>query len=419
LRLSDVCDAIVDCEHKTAPVGDGFALSVGTRAMKDGQLVLEACKPVGEKTYVNWTRRMSPQAGDLILAREAPVGQVIRVPGYPRVCLGQRTVLIRPNAARVHPRFLHYWLLGPDAQGMMAAQAAGATVPHLNVEDIRNLDVSRMPEKPHEQEAAAAVLGAIDDLLENNRRRVEVLEEIARAIYREWFVYFRFPGHETANFVETATGRVPESWDMVRIGSLGRVITGSTPSPNEPSYWASSGDVPFLTPTDMTMHRVWAKPARFLSLAGAESVRSRILPPGAICFTCIGATIGKIAMTGEPTVTNQQINSIVIDESVSSTAFLFHYLSDNVQAIRSRASGAATPIVNKSIFSAISLLAPPKSIAHEFARIIDPLHWYVFLQEQTNVELGAIRDMLLPRLITGQIDLSSLDLDVLFEDSVA
>src|SRR5947209_4628156 len=103
-------------------------MSVGTRAMKDGRLVLEACKPVSEPTYLVWTRRMQPRAGDLILAREAPVGQVIRVPEHPRVCLGQRTVLIRADETKVHPRFLHYWLLGPSAQALMAATAAGATV---------------------------------------------------------------------------------------------------------------------------------------------------------------------------------------------------------------------------------------------------------------------------------------------------
>lgn len=181
MRLNDICTAIVDCEHKTAPEGDGYALSVGTRAMKDGRLVIDACKLVSEETYIGWSRRMTPVEGDLVLAREAPVGQVIRVPGSPRICLGQRTVLIRPDGARVHPRFLHYWLLGPDAQGPMAAQATGATVPHLNVEDIRRLDVSRLPQDRTHQRSAAETLGAIDDLIENNRRRVEVLEEMARA----------------------------------------------------------------------------------------------------------------------------------------------------------------------------------------------------------------------------------------------
>src|SRR4051794_7576937 len=126
--LSDLCRAIVDCEHRTAPVGDGFALSVGTRAMKIGRLVLKACKPVSEDTFRAWTRRCTPTPGDLILAREAPVGDVVRVPPEPPVCLGQRTVLVRPDQGSVDPRFLHYWLLGPVAQAEMAARAAGATV---------------------------------------------------------------------------------------------------------------------------------------------------------------------------------------------------------------------------------------------------------------------------------------------------
>jgi len=218
--LDSIADAIVDCEHKTAPEGDGYALSVGTRAMKDGRIVLEACKPVSEDTYVKWTQRMRPLEGDLILAREAPVGQVVRVPGQPRVCLGQRTVMIRPNPSAVHPRFLQYWLLGPDAQHAMNSVAAGATVPHLNVADIRNLDVSSMPPQLAQQSVAADVLGAVDDLIENNRRRVEVLEEIARAIYREWFVHFRYPGHEDVPLVDSALGPIPVGWEAVTVGNV-------------------------------------------------------------------------------------------------------------------------------------------------------------------------------------------------------
>ena len=127
---------------------------------------------------------------------------------------------------------------------MMAAQAAGATVPHLNVEDIRNLDISRLPKSRDQQAAAADVLGAIDDLVENNRRRVEVLEEIAR-IYQEWFVSFRFPGYETATFIDSPFGSMPEGWSVVTLGSLGEVVTGSTPSSKEPSHWGSVGDMPF------------------------------------------------------------------------------------------------------------------------------------------------------------------------------
>lgn len=218
--LASIAEAIVDCEHKTAPEGDGYALSVGTRAMKEGRIVLDACKRVSEDTYVTWTRRMRPIEGDLILAREAPVGQVVRVPDDPRVCLGQRTVMIRPDRSAVHPRFLHYWLLGPDAQHAMNSVAAGATVPHLNVADIRNLDVSRMPRDLGQQAMAAEVLGSIDDLIENNRRRVAVLEEIARAIYREWFVHFRYPGHDDVPLVDSPLGPIPDGWEALTVGDV-------------------------------------------------------------------------------------------------------------------------------------------------------------------------------------------------------
>jgi type I restriction enzyme, S subunit len=236
--LDDLSLAIVDCEHKTAPEGDGFAVSVGTRAMKDGRLVLNACKLVSSSTYDQWTRRLTPVEGDLVLAREAPVGQVVRVPAHPPICLGQRTVLIRPDAAKVDPRFLHYWLIGPVAQEFMSSRAGGATVAHLNVEDIRGLDVSGLPVDRKTQRFAAGLLGSIDDLIENNRRRIGLLEQMAQAIYREWFVKFRYPGHEHATFVDSPLGPIPSDWSASSVGEItSSVVRGVAPRYSEDGEW--------------------------------------------------------------------------------------------------------------------------------------------------------------------------------------
>ena len=102
----------------------------------------------------------------------------------------------------------------------MRAQTGGATVGHLNVEDIRNLDVAPMPTSSAHQARSADLLGSIDDLIENNRRRVEVLGEIARAIYREWFVKFRYPGHQDVPLVDSALGAIPEGWTAGTIGDV-------------------------------------------------------------------------------------------------------------------------------------------------------------------------------------------------------
>jgi len=183
--LRDVVEFIVDCEHKTAPAAlpdSYFAYSVGTRNLKAGRIDLGSAKQVDAATYEAWTRRGQPQCGDLILAREAPVGQVGYVDGRARLCLGQRTVLIRPDPSRADPRFLHYLLLSPPVQQWMQDRAAGSTVPHLNVADVRLLELGTLPALP-EQWAIREVLSALDDKIESNGRLVNAAQKLAGAVW--------------------------------------------------------------------------------------------------------------------------------------------------------------------------------------------------------------------------------------------
>src|SRR6266850_1477041 len=139
--LEDVCELIVDCEHKTAPTQQTGYPSIRTPNIGRGRLLLEGVNRVSEETYMKWTKRAVPQAEDLILAREAPVGNVAIIPRSLKVCLGQRTVLLRARKHRVAPQYLVYLLLGSEIQGRIQAIANGATVGHLNVRDIRELEL--------------------------------------------------------------------------------------------------------------------------------------------------------------------------------------------------------------------------------------------------------------------------------------
>lgn len=180
-RLGDIA-LVVDCEHKTAPPaepGEEYGYSVGTPHIRDGRVNYEAAKRVSKETFEAWSRRATPAGGDLILAREAPVGQVGRVAEELPTCLGQRTVLVRPNHAIANERFLHAYLLGRDAQRWMKARSSGSTVAHLNVADVREIPIS-LPAMD-EQHRIATVLGAFDDLIEASRRLAEDLAEMQRA----------------------------------------------------------------------------------------------------------------------------------------------------------------------------------------------------------------------------------------------
>ena len=193
--LNDACGFIIDCLHSTAPTEEhGYPL-IRTPNIGKGRLDFTDVYRVSEDTYQAWTRRAVPEPGDLILAREAPAGNVAIVKEGEKVCLGQRTVHLRPNKMKVDPDFLCYFLLAPSQQGKLLAGETGATSKHVNMKDIRNLELAGLP-RLSKQQAIGSLLATYDDLIENNRRRMALSEEAARQLYREWFVRLRFPGYE-------------------------------------------------------------------------------------------------------------------------------------------------------------------------------------------------------------------------------
>lgn len=177
---------ITDCEHKTAPRAkpdDRFAWSIGTKAIRDGRIDYDQARPVDEPTYVVFSARRAPAYGDLILAREAPVGDAVLVPRLEPVCLGQRTVLVTPDVGVLDFRYLYYWLRSPETQAWMRIHSEGSTVKHLNVSDIHKVPLGTLPDLSV-QKRIASVLGTFDDLIETNRQLIRDLDELSFALSR-------------------------------------------------------------------------------------------------------------------------------------------------------------------------------------------------------------------------------------------
>ena len=206
MKLSEVCEFIVDCPHSTAvDEGIGYPL-IRTPNVGKGRLILDNVHRVSEETYQKRNARAVPKAGDLIFAREAPAGNVALIRDGQKVCLGQRTVLIRPDTNKVDAGFLTYYILAPEQQYRLLGSANGATVAHVNLPVIRNLEIS-LPDILV-QKVISKILIAYDYLIENNQKQIKLLEEAAQRLYKEWFVDLRFPGHEQRKIVDG----VPEGW---------------------------------------------------------------------------------------------------------------------------------------------------------------------------------------------------------------
>ncbi len=394
LTLDDACEFIVDCLHATAPIeSEGYPL-IRTPNIGTGRLDLTDVYRVSEEIYEVWTKRAIPEPGDLILAREAPAGNVAIVREGQTVCLGQRTVHLRPNRSKVDPDFLCYFLLAPQQQGELLAGETGATAKHVNMKDIRRLNLAGLPSLPV-QKAAGSLLAAYDDLIENNRRRMALLEVAARQLYREWFVRFRFPGHEHTRI----TNGVVEGWEKSTAFSALEVLSGGTPKTTVSDYW--DGGIPFYTPKDATDTPYVLGTERSISELGLRNCNSRLYDTGTVFISARG-TVGKLNLAARPMAMSQSCYALVGRGHVSQL-FLFCALKEAIEYLKQHAVGAVFDAIVVDTFKLIPFIVPHEKMVGFFEESVAPMFLQIANLLEQNERLRTARDLLLPRLMSGEI----------------
>jgi type I restriction enzyme, S subunit len=406
--LNNICLNITDCEHKTAPIQEEGISSIRTTDIKNGVIDFKGSNKVSEETYIKWTQRVEPQPYDLILAREAPVGQVGMIPKGYRACLGQRTVLIRPNQQKVYPVYLLYLLLSKEIQYEMKIRASGSTVEHLNMLDIRNLKLPNLPSLKVQQEIGDT-LGNLDAKIDNLRRQNETLEEIARSIFKHWFIDFEFPNPDGKPYkssggamVRSDLGDIPEGWQVSTIGSEVETVGGGTPSTTEPSYW-ENGDIAWYSPTDLTRSKTLFSidSEKKITKTGLQKSSAKLFPKYSLLLTS-RATIGEVTISTKDASTNQGFITIIPNEKFS-IHFLHGWLLTKIGIIKLLASGSTFPEISKSSFRGLDFLIPLAEVLEKYDLILNPIYKRVennIFQIQT---LTKTRDALLPKLMSGQL----------------
>ena len=254
----------------------------------------------------------------------------------------------------------------------------------------------QMPLPPiNVQRHIASILSRYNSLIENYQKQIKLLEEAAQRLYKEWFIDLRFPGHENTKIVDG----LPEGWERKKVGEIGTVITGKTPSTsNKENY---GGSIPFITIPDMHTG-IYPVSSVFLSEKGAESQSKKYIPQGALIVSCIG-TAGLVCITKERCQTNQQINSLILDdkEMLHYMYFVFLSLKEHLNNIGS--NGATMTNVNKSKFEGIDIVVPSSCIIRDFSQRTTPYFENILsLQSQIRL-LTEARDRFLPKLMSGEI----------------
>ena len=236
ITIEDATEKIIDYRGKTPPKTESGVRLVTAKVVKGGQIRDDRTEYIALDFYDKWMRRGLPQKHDVLITTEAPLGEVAILRSDDRIALAQRIILLRAQPQSVDPHFLLYALQSDYAQGELRARATGTTVLGIKQSELRQVRVPWFPIPT--QRRIAGIISAYDELIENSQRRIKILESMARALYREWFVHFRFPGHENHPRVPSPLGEIPEGWKVTTFGKLldikrGKNITKKSIRPGE------------------------------------------------------------------------------------------------------------------------------------------------------------------------------------------
>lgn len=407
---------VFDGPHATPSKTDDGPWYLSISSLNGGRFDLSRSAHLSEADLPRWTKRVAPRPGDTLFSYETRLGEAAYWEYDFPAALGRRMGLLRPKLGIVEPRYLMYAYLGPQFQEVIRQKTlSGATV--------ERIPVGEMPAWPvllpslGTQRTILDIVGSVDDLIENNRRRVKVLEEMARAIYREWFVKFRYPGHEDVPMVDSALGPIPEGWGAGKIGELcSRVQAGATPRRSTPEYWDDPA-VDWYKTGDLT-DGILLGSSEKLSDAGLAA--GRTFEPETILMAIYGSpTVGRLGLLTSRASANQAALGLVADPDLCTTEYLWFVLESLRGYLNQIAQGAAQQNVSKEKVIGCDVLMPPREVLKNFTLRAAP-GWRLSheLARQAAV-LESLRDLLLPKLMTGQIDVSAVRLDDLLREQVA
>jgi type I restriction enzyme S subunit len=256
------------------------------------------------------------------------------------------------------------------------------------------------------QHYIAGILSAYDDLIENCQRRIQILEEMARSLYREWFVNFRYPGHESVPLVPSPLGEIPQGWEVKKLADLcARMESGGTPKRSTTEYW-EGGDIDWYKTGELWDGFLFESQEKITTRGHREST-ARLFEPGTVLMAIYGSpTVGRMGILTTHGSCNQAALGLVADNNLISQTFLYFVLYSLRDYFNGIAQGAAQQNISKEKVAGAIAIVPPKRTVQAFDDCALPIFSQIKTLQQKARNLRQTRDLLLPRLMSGQLEVT-------------
>jgi len=417
VKLTDVIKDIIDNRGRSAPLASSGIPLIATNCIKENGLypTKEKIRFISQKTYSEWFRS-HPLPGDVIIVNKGTPGCVCQVPDPVNFCIAQDMVALRPDTKIIDPDYLLSAMRSKSFKNQVEALHVGTLIPHLKKHDFQSLTIP-LPQIDI-QKQIGKIYCNLSRKIESNWKINEILESIARAIFKSWFIDFdpvrakaegRKPSgldEETAalfpdSFEDSELGEIPKGWRICYLSDIIEVIGGGTPKTNIEEYW--EGDILWFSvvdaPNDSDVFVIDTE--RHITQAGVDNSSTTILPVGTSIITARG-TVGKLALVSFPMAMNQSCYGIRGKDGYSDlfTHFLLKHMINNLQ---NKSHGTVFNTITTQTFNTIKILAPPVNFSRIFELKIQASLNLIKENLYGSKTLANIRDTLLPKLLSGEI----------------
>lgn len=402
--LENVCSLITDGAHwSPIDIGDGFPMP-SVKDMTDNGFDYTNCKKISESDFLKLKNsNCSPKLGDVLIAKDGSyLKHCFSFNGEEEIAILSSIAIFRPNVNIIDSIFLEYLFRSPAIKSLATGYVSGVAVPRIVLKDFKKI---QLPIPSLEtQKRIASILSAYDDLIENNLKRIKLLEETAQNIYKEWFVNFRFPNYEHTAF--DAESGLPVGWRKGRISDLCDVKSGYAFKSKD---WQSEGN-PVIKIKNITNNTVDINDCDYVDDEVAKNAEKFELFEGDVLIAMTGATVGKVGLIPKiekRIYINQRVGLFRPFSELENNVYLVFsfFMTDEAQKqILNFAGGAAQPNISSSQISDVELNIGSSEILIMFESKIQPIMFQIQTLYSQNQKLKEARDILLPRLMNRTIE---------------
>lgn len=378
----------------------------------NGVIDLDDCAHISEDSAQR-AKEFKAQGGDILISLTGYVGQVGRLPPGNTAYVNQRVGFVRPKRSS-DANYIFYLLqyLKPRIEEL----GTGTAQANVSPKDIMKLSVPSIPQES--EQSIGEILANIDNKIAFNKRLTETLESIAQSIFKSWFIDFD-PVHaksrgekpigmddETAalfpdTFEESELGMIPKGWSLRNIGSICETLLGGTPSRNKDEYWG--GDIPWINSGKVNDFRITSA-SEFITTQGLEKSATKLLPKGTTVLAITGATLGQYSRLELESCANQSVVGI-LESDEASNEFIYLSISNGIERLISAQTGGAQQHINKEDVNSFLILYPGTKLMTNFTNFVKPMFAEIGLLLNQSNRYEEIRDALLPRLISGELQI--------------